>query len=62
MKQITSPIALVKTWIELLKLATDDETHIHAKRMLIGAFGSIKLAIMYAEDNGNIKGELHLTG
>jgi len=43
----------------LLKLASDDEAHIHAKRMLIGAFGNIDLAFIYAEDNGIIKGKLN---
>ena len=59
MSQIYPPTALVKTWIELLKLASDDEAHIHAKRMLIGAFGNIDLAFIYAEDNGIIKGKLN---
>jgi hypothetical protein len=58
MKQLTPPDVLVKTWIELLKLASDDEAHIHAKRMLIRAFGSIDLAFIYAENNGIFKGEL----
>jgi hypothetical protein len=62
MKQITLPTVLVKTWIELLKLASDDEAYIHAKRMLIAVYGCVELAFMYAEDNGIIKGELLLTG
>ena len=35
MKQLTPPDVLVKTYIEWLKWASDDEAHIHAKRMLI---------------------------
>jgi hypothetical protein len=61
MKQITAPSVLVKTWIELLRLASDDENHIHAKRMFIGTFGSIELAFVYDEDNEIIKGNLPIT-
>ena len=55
MKQPTPPIVLIKSWIELLNLPSDDEAHIQAKRMLVRAFGSIEFAYMYAEDNGTIK-------
>ncbi|MFT6909507.1 MAG: hypothetical protein ACJAS1_006228 [Oleiphilaceae bacterium] len=62
MKQITPTTVLVKTWIELLKLASDDEAHIHAKRMLIVAFGSIELAFIYAENNGILTSNLSVVG
>jgi hypothetical protein len=46
MKQLTPPTVLTKTWIELLKLTSDDEAHIHAKGMLAKTFGSIELAFI----------------
>jgi hypothetical protein len=57
MKQVIPPAVLIKTWIELLKIASDDEAHIHAKQMLAKTFGSIELAFIYAEDNGIVRRE-----
>ena len=34
------PVVLVKTWYELLLKAEDENSKIHARRMLLGAFGT----------------------
>jgi hypothetical protein len=48
MSQINPPQILVKTWLYLLT-AGEEESILHAKRMLVGAFGSVELAIIYME-------------
>ena len=42
------PIMLVKTWIDLLS-TDEEEARRHGKCMLIGAFGSVELGLMYFE-------------
>jgi hypothetical protein len=49
MKQLIPPPVLVKTWLELLQPSSEEGARRHAKRMLIGAFGSIELAIIFIE-------------
>lgn len=34
------PLVLVRTWYELIKNGPDNETRMHAQRMLLGAFGT----------------------
>tara|TARA_X000000950_G_C13505207_1_gene493453 strand:- start:275 stop:442 length:168 start_codon:yes stop_codon:yes gene_type:complete len=34
------PVVLVKTWYQLCQKADDSATRDHAKRMLLGAFGT----------------------
>lgn len=34
------PLVLVRTWYELIKNGPDNETRIHAQKMLLGAFGT----------------------
>tara|TARA_R110002167_G_scaffold92849_7_gene249221 strand:+ start:1283 stop:1456 length:174 start_codon:yes stop_codon:yes gene_type:complete len=49
MKQLAPLPVLVKTWLELLRPENEEEARRHAKRMRIGVFGSIELAIMHIE-------------
>jgi hypothetical protein len=45
----TPPIALIKTWLEVLRSDVDKEAILHVKRMLNRNFGSVDLAVMYLE-------------
>lgn len=46
------PIVLVKTWLSLAYYANDEESKRYAEEMLIDTFGSVEVAIIYAEENG----------
>jgi hypothetical protein len=53
MKQLAQPpFVLVKTWLELLKNAEEKEVKRHANKMLINAFGSAEVAVIYLEQQG----------
>jgi disulfide oxidoreductase YuzD len=51
MSQYIPPIALVKTWLQLVNFSTEKEAKDHSKRMINRNFGSIDLAITYIEQN-----------
>lgn len=46
------PIALFKVWLSLTYYSTDEESKRHAEKMLIKAFGSVEVAVIFAEENG----------
>ena len=45
------PVALVKTWYELLKTAPTEEAKSRAQEMLLGAFGSYEGVAAYLKKN-----------
>jgi hypothetical protein len=47
------PFVLVKTWLELLKNAEEKEVRQHVNRMLVDAFGSVEVAVIYLEQQGS---------
>jgi hypothetical protein len=51
MSQYIPPIALVKTWLQLVSFSTEEEARNYSKRMINRNFGSIDLAIIYIEQN-----------
>jgi hypothetical protein len=51
MSHYIPPIALVKTWLQLVSFSTEKEARNHSKRMINRNFGSIDLAITYIEQN-----------
>jgi hypothetical protein len=51
MSQYNPPIALVKTWLQLVSFSTEEEVSDHSKRMINRNFGSVDLAITYIEQN-----------
>jgi hypothetical protein len=51
MSQYIPPIALVKTWLQLVSFSTEEEVRNYSKRMINRNFGSIDLAITYIEQN-----------
>jgi hypothetical protein len=51
MSQYNPPIALVKTWLQLVSFSTEKEVSDHSKRMINKNFGSVDLAITYIEQN-----------
>jgi hypothetical protein len=53
MKQLAQPPSvLVKTWLELSRNSEEKDAMQHANRMLIRAFGSVELAVIYMEQQG----------
>jgi hypothetical protein len=53
MKQLAQPpFVLVKTWLELSTNSGEKDAQQHAKRMLIKAFGSVEVAVIYMEQQG----------
>jgi hypothetical protein len=51
MSQYIPPSALVKTWLQLVSVSTEEEARNYSKRMINRNFGSIDLAIIYIEQN-----------
>ncbi len=51
MPQYNPPIALIKTWLQLVSFSTEKEVSDHSKRMINRNFGSVDLAITYIEQN-----------
>jgi hypothetical protein len=51
MSPCNPPIALVKTWLQLVSFSTEKEVSNHSKRMINRNFGSVDLAIIYIEQN-----------
>jgi hypothetical protein len=51
MPQYNPPIALIKTWLQLVSFSTEKEVRDHSKRMINRNFGSVDLAITYLEQN-----------
>jgi hypothetical protein len=52
MKQLPPPFVLVKTWLQLLRNAEGKDMLRHAKCMLVKAFGSVEIAVIYLEQQG----------
>ena len=48
-KPYNPPVALVKTWLQVLRSDVDKEAIRHVKNMLVCNFGSVDLAVMYVE-------------
>jgi hypothetical protein len=51
MSQCIPPIALVKTWLQLVSFSAEKEARNYSQRMINLNFGSIDLAIIYIEQN-----------
>lgn len=51
MSQITPPIALVKTWLQLLQSDMEPWAKREVEAKVITVFGSVELAIVYLQDN-----------
>jgi hypothetical protein len=51
MSSCNPPIALVKTWLQLVSFSTEKEVSDHSKRMINKNFGSVDLEITYIEQN-----------
>jgi hypothetical protein len=58
MSQYIPPIALVKTWLQLVSFSTEKEARNYSKRMINRNFGSIDLAIIYIEQNQPTQNQL----
>ena len=50
MSQQNPPIVLVKTWLQLLSSDMEPEFKIEVERRIIKVFGSVKIAIMYLQE------------
>jgi hypothetical protein len=58
MSQYNPPIALVKTWLQLVNFSTEKEAKDHSQRMINRNFGSIDLAIIYIEQSQPTQNQL----
>jgi hypothetical protein len=58
MSQYNPPIALVKTWLQLVNFSTEEEVRNHSERMINRNFGSIDLAIIYIEQKQPTQNQL----
>jgi hypothetical protein len=54
MSTFIPPYILVKTWLLLASYSNIKASKRHAEKMLIKAFGSIEVAVIFAEENGVI--------
>lgn len=54
MSTFIPPFILVKTWLSLASYSNNKASKRHAEKMLINAFGSVEVAIIFAEENGVI--------
>lgn len=52
MNNTEPPLALVRTWLDLIKSAEQKEVKDHAVKMLLSAFGNLENAAIYCKKHG----------